>query len=400
MAAAGRSKLVNKNFVIAFLMQILNVTCFSIFGAVIPIWMTDKFGANPAEVGLIIGIAGLSPIIARPFMGFLLDRFGRKRILKIGVLTGGLMSLVFLLAKNPTAILIIRFIQLIPFVATSTALVTIATDIIPEDRRGEGLSYFTTSTTLPLAIGPSVGLALYEGNWQLPFIIAGAIGIAGFLASFLMSLPEFETIAGRFSIKSTFDKRIGISAIISAIAFLALPTIFSFVALYGEEISINLDKVGFVYMSYAASLLLTRVIGARTIDRKDPKTSGISAFLFLVSGLILISFSKSLFSMVLGGFLVGAGAGIILPTLLMMSINMVPNKRGVCNAMVYGGIDVANSIGASIFGVVANMVGRYGPSYLVIAGLELIGLGIFLFVTMPLYNKSIQKIVPQNNSIK
>ena len=390
MSITGRSKLVNKNFVIAFLMQVLNVTCFSIFGAVIPLWMTDQFGANPAEVGLIVGVAGLSPIIARPFMGYLIDRFGRKRILQVGVLLGGVMSLVFLLAKDPTTIFVVRFIQLIPFVATSTGLVTIATDIIPEDRRGEGLSYFTTSTTLPLAIGPSIGLALYKVNWQFPFILAGVIGLIGFVASFILTLPKYETVAGKFSIKSTFDKRVGIAAIISAIAFLALPTIFSFVALYGEEISINLDRVGFVYMSYAASLLITRVVGARTIDKKDPKISGIGAFIFLICGLIVISFSRSLLGMVIGGFLVGAGAGIILPTLLMMSINMAPTKRGVCNAMVYGGIDIANSVGASIFGVVANMLGRYSPSYLVIAGLELVGLGIFLVVTMPLYNKAIK----------
>lgn len=400
MESTGRSKLVNKNFLVAFFMQVLNVTCFSIFGAVIPIWMTDQFGANPAEVGLIVGIAGLSPIIARPFMGYLLDRFGRKKILRIAVLMGGVMSLVFLLAKNPTAILIVRFLQLIPFVATSTALVTVATDVIPEDRRGEGLSYFTTSTTLPFAFGPSIGFALYEMNWQLPFILAGIIGGIGFLASLIIKLPKYETVKGKFSISSALDKRVGIAAIISAIAFLALPTIFSFVALYGEEIAINLDRVGFVYTGYAASLLISRVVGAKTIDQKDPKISGISAFLFLISGLVVISVSRSLLALVAGGFLVGAGAGIILPTLLMMSINMVPTKRGVSNAMVYGGIDVANSLGASIFGVVANFMGRYSPSYLVIAGFELIGLAIFLFVTMPQYNRATQKAAHSGNVLE
>ena len=398
MAQTNSSKLITKDFIIAFVMQVLNITCFSIFNAVIPFWMTDKFNSNPAEIGLVIGLAGLSPIIARPLMGHLLDRFGRKGILQITVVSGGILSLILTLAKDPTAILILRFVQLIPFVATSTALATIASDVVPEDRRGEGLSYFTTSTTLPFAFGPTIGLFLYKSNWLYPFYAAAAIGTISLLGTLFFKLPKIEMTTKKFSVKATFDKRILIAAIISAFAFLALPTIFSFVALYGEEISLNPDRVGLVYASYAASLLITRLVGAKTIDKKDPKFSGISSFVFLIFGMATIGLARSILWMVVGGFLVGAGLGIIFPTLLMMAINMVPEKRGVCNAMVYAGIDVASSIGASIFGVVANFVGKYSPSYMVIAGLELVGLVVFLAFTMPLYKKAIQKEIVLGNS--
>jgi predicted MFS family arabinose efflux permease len=179
---------------------------------------------------------------------------------------------------------------------------------------------------------------------------------------------------------------------------MALPTIFSFIALYGKEISLEANRIGLVYTSYATSLLITRLVGAKTIDKKDPKFSGIISFFSLILGLVTISLARSIFWMVVGGFLVGAGLGIIFPTLLMMAINMVPEKRGVCNAMVYAGIDVASSVGASIFGVVANFVGKYSPSYMVIAGFELVGLLVFLAVTMPLYNKAIRKTVPSGHS--
>jgi MFS family permease len=398
MAQTNSSKLITKDFIIAFIMQALNVTCFSIFNAVIPIWMTDKFGSNPAEVGLVIGLAGLSPIIGRPFMGHLLDRFGRKTILQIAVLFGGVMSLILTTAKDPTAILIIRFIQLIPFVATSTALATIASDVVPEERRGEGLSYFTTSTTLPFAFGPTIGLSLYHYNWLYPFYAAAGIGALSLIATLFFKLPKFEPQTKKFSFKATFDKRILITAAISAISFMALPTIFSFIALYGKEISLDANRIGLVYTSYATSLLITRLVGAKTIDKKDPKFSGIISFFSLILGLVTISLARSIFWMVVGGFLVGAGLGIIFPTLLMMAINMVPEKRGVCNAMVYAGIDVASSVGASIFGVVANFVGKYSPSYMVIAGFELVGLLVFLAATMPLYNKAIRKTVPSGHS--
>ncbi len=387
MIDKNKTRLINKDFIIAFIMQVLIVTCLTLMTTVVPLWMTSRFNADSANIGLVIGISGISPIVARPFMGYLLDRWGRKRILYISVLLFGAINFLYVFAKSPYTVLLIRFIQLIPFAASTTAVVTIATDIIPQNRRGEGLSYFTTSTTLPLAIGPSIGYALYKINWTLPFILAGSIGLVCFIASFFLTVPEYEPSSEKYSFKSLFEKKVVIIALIAGLSFSALPGIFSFISLYGEQLAVNLDLIGYVYTSYAASLLLTRLIGAKVIDKKDPKISGVIALLLLIAGLILISVSNQLVGLFIGAFLAGAGAGIILPTLLMMAINIAPTKRGICNSMVYGGLDVSNSLGASVFGFLAKAFNDYSCSYLAFSGIELIALGIFLFATLPQYRK-------------
>jgi predicted MFS family arabinose efflux permease len=390
MKPKNNTKLINKDFVIAFIIQVLIVTCLTLMTTVVPLWMSSKFNSDTADIGFVVGLSGISTIIARPFMGFLLDRWGRKKILYISTFIFGIINFLYIFSTSSTMVLLIRFIQLVPFAASTTAIVTIATDIIPEDKRGEGLSYFTTSTTLPLAIGPSLGYALYKIEWMMPFILSGCVGILCFVASFFLKVPKHEVSTEQYSFKSLFEKKVLIIALISALAYMALPGIFSFVTLYGQKLNINLDHIGNVYTSYAATLLLSRLIGAKIIDKKDPKISGVIALLLLAFGLILIGFSRHLFGLCAGAALLGAGAGIILPTLLMMAINIAPTKKGICNSMVYGGLDVSNSLGASLFGYLTKLFNDFSVSYLVFSGIEWLALGLFLFATLPQYRQHLQ----------
>lgn len=383
--------LFNKNFILAFIIQVMNVFCFSIFGTVFPLWITDKFNVNSAEVGLILGLSGISSILTRLIVGYLLDRIGRKIILQVGLIISSGTILLFLLLNNPLFVFILRFVQIIPLVAASTALITIVTDTIPVNRRGEGLSYFTSSTTLPLAIGPFIGFALYHVKWNYPFIVASGIGLISFFMSFFFSSTSYVIEKDEHTKSFPFEKNVALPTIITTVAFLSLPAIFSFVALYAKEVSIKISHVGYVYTSFAASMLITRLIGAKTIDNKAPKSTGVLGFLFLICGLIFISVLKNLLGLMAGSFLVGAGTGILFPMLLMMSINMAPDKKALCNAMVYGGIDIANIVGPMVFGVITNTFQSYGLAYLSIALIEIFGLVIFLKGAIPKYQKIIQK---------
>ena len=50
----------------------------------------------------------------------------------------------------------------IGFGMTSTSFPTMASDVIPIKRLGEGMGYFGLSTTLAMSIGPMIGLTLLQ----------------------------------------------------------------------------------------------------------------------------------------------------------------------------------------------------------------------------------------------
>ena len=91
----------------------------------------------------------------------------------------------YLGATSIFILLVLRFIHGFSFGLAASG--TIAADVIPEDRRGEGMGYYSTFTSFAMVIGPFVGLSTMElvgfnSMFIICAIVAGlSVGIANFI---------------------------------------------------------------------------------------------------------------------------------------------------------------------------------------------------------------------------
>ncbi|NAZ18190.1 MFS transporter, partial [Glutamicibacter soli] len=77
-----------------------------------------------------------------------------------------------------------RIVQGIGWGFSTTATGTIATDLIPPKRRGEGMGYFGLSGNIALAFGPSLGLTLVDViTFPQLFLICASGGLIAFILS-------------------------------------------------------------------------------------------------------------------------------------------------------------------------------------------------------------------------
>lgn len=384
-----KSKIFTKNFIILFFIQMMIFSSLSLTGSIFPYWLSNQFNISSDKVGIILGLAGVGMILARPFMGYVVEKFGRKNMLIASLFLFAFTNFLYIQVNSINAVLIIRFFQGIPFTLSTTAISTLASDLVPEDRRGEGLSYFSISSTISLGIGPSIGFAFYAISWMRPFIISIVICFISLFISFFVRVPDQLTASdNKYSLKSIFEKKILIISVVGAISFMAMPSVFSFIAFYANELNIYLSNIGLIFSFYAIGLLFIRLFGAKIIEKKSPAFSGSLSIILLAIGLLLISLSRSLESLLIGSLIVGAGSGTILPTLLTMALNIVPEKKGICNALIFGGLDLANSAGLLLFGAIVGKTGDYSFTYLMFALFEVIALMIFWFITIPFYKRS------------
>lgn len=390
MEQEKKPKLITKNFLFIFFIDILFASCFGILASIIPLWLSDRFQADSSTIGLVLGLSGLSTLLSRPFMGYAIDRWGRKNILRLSLILFAILNFSFLFAQSLWAIFIIRFLQCIPFAATTTCNITIATDAMPAERRGEGFSYFTAAATLPMAIGPAIGLALFKTNWYWPFIVAGSIGVLCFIFSLFIKIQSFKPQINKFTIQSLFNKRLLPISLIGSLSISVIPGLLSYLVLYAGEISLDLNAVGVIMMCYAICLLIVRVFGAKIINRTDPKKTGFFAMLFLGVGGLIIGLSHEIIGITIGAILMGIGMGTMLPTMLMMAARIPPENRGVSNSMVFAGVDIAQSAGSYGFGALAKLIGTYGNTYIAFSGFEILGIVVFLLSVIPHYEKDKQ----------
>lgn len=121
----------------------------------IPLFVKD-LGGSDQMVGMIVGIFTFSALLIRPYAGHALESKGRGYVYLIGLAIFVLSVGAFAFTASMLFLIIIRIIQGVGWGFSTTAGGTVATDLIPPKRRGEGMGYFGLSGNIALSFGPSL----------------------------------------------------------------------------------------------------------------------------------------------------------------------------------------------------------------------------------------------------
>ena len=133
---------------------------------VLSLFSEQMEGATPFLVGLAISVYGLTQAILQIPFGLLSDRFGRKKIIIIGLILFATGSFVAAVSTTIYGVLIGRAIQ--GSGAIAAAIMALVADLTQEVHRTKAMA------TIGASIGISFGVAITLGP-----ILAGYIGVSG-----------------------------------------------------------------------------------------------------------------------------------------------------------------------------------------------------------------------------
>ncbi|MDA8343857.1 MAG: MFS transporter [Thermaerobacter sp.] len=138
------------------------------------LYMHTVTGASPAMVGLVIGLAALSSLVASFVLGPLSDRLGRKPSLVAGSLAQLVGLVGFGFAHTLPAFAALQVFSGMAWALQGPAYQALLTDLTPEPRRVRifGLNYWAVN--IGAATGPLLGAVIGSGRSPLPFLIAAA----------------------------------------------------------------------------------------------------------------------------------------------------------------------------------------------------------------------------------
>ena len=78
-----KEKLWNRSFIAAGCGNFLLFFAFYLLLPILPIYLADVFEANKSTIGIILSSYTITALLIRPFGGYMVDTFPRKRLLVI-----------------------------------------------------------------------------------------------------------------------------------------------------------------------------------------------------------------------------------------------------------------------------------------------------------------------------
>ena len=128
---------------------------------------------KPDLVGIIIASSGFSGIIASPFAGAAVDRFGRKKTAIVGMLISMPALFTLSLSNSLVAFIILFLILGIGNAVIWAALITLSVEVLPPNARGTSSSIFNFARFFGYAIAPIILATVFSNYGIIPLYIIG-----------------------------------------------------------------------------------------------------------------------------------------------------------------------------------------------------------------------------------
>lgn len=391
-------RLFNRNYLLLCAANFLFFFSFYLLLPVLPFFIRDSFMADKSVVGAVISCYTLATLCVRPFSGYLMDTFKRKPVYVIGLSLFTLVFCGYIFAASVALLVMVRIMHGLAFGLSSVGGNTLVIDVVPSAKRGEGIGFFGVANNIAMAVGPMVGLFMYERlSFNAIFIVCALCGVlAVILASPIQTkvrppVKRPPVSLDRFVLKEGLPA--GLSFALLAFAY---GQISNYIAMYAQEINLSISS-GTFFMVYAVGLISSRLFSGRMVDRGKLIHTIILGFVIVCIALLGLALCRVISevapSMMLVYFLVialicGLGFGTCFPTFNALFINLAPNsKRGTATSTYLTTWDLGLGIGIFSGGAIAEYL-SFSAAYYVADAMVFLALLFFIIVVAPHYKRN------------
>jgi MFS family permease len=359
------------------LVAVATFFAFLSIGVVLPVlprYAEGPLGAGSVGVGLAVGAASLTALLAQPPAGRLGDLRGRRPLLMGGGVLMVVGALGLVAAEGLAPVVGLRLLSGLGEALFLVGGISIINDIAPEHRRGEALSLYTLASYGGLAVGPLLGeLVLRDDHGDSVWLLAASAGLtAGLLGPFL---PETGAHDGEPTAASGswLPHRDGLlPGLVLGMGLFGFGGFNAFIALYALDI--GLDAAGPLFALFAIVVVTVRSLGAKIPDRLGPLRTVRIALVLLASGLAVIGLWQAAAGLYLGTLVFSVGQALAFPALMTLALQRAPaRERGAVAGTVTAFVDLAIASGAVALGGVADL-GGYPSVFLASAAVAAAGL--------------------------
>ena len=379
-----------------FYLCTLGVFCFISYNLVrMPVLslFAESLGAGPERIGLIVSVSTITGVLLKLPSGALSDIYGRKMLLRIGVVAFGLPPFIYPFISDLNALTALRFVHgLATAIFAPSALATVA-DLYKE-RRGAALGTYTACTQSGSLLGPFLGGWLaYTAGFSTAFVTAGVFGCIAILIFFSLHLDEppprvrerglapVMAEMGKGFLAVARNRKVLITSSTDAAKMVANGALMAFLPLYGLSVGLNAGQVGLLFSVQAVTSFFSKPVMGRVSDRVGRQPLILAGLLICAVTFISMPHvgSFALLLVLSSGF--GFGEAVVSSSSAALVADSSEFKRlGAGMGMQGTVMDIGHASGPLLAGLLIAHV-SYQGAFAVIAGLQILA-AIAFWATM------------------
>ena len=378
-------RLWNKNYIKAMTSNFMLYFAFYILTPLLPLYLSETFGTSKDMIGIVLSGYTVAALIFRPFSGYMVDSFSRKKVLMICFFVFFAFFLGYIAAGTLLMFAIVRTLHGAPFGAVTVANSTVAIDVLPTSRRNEGIGFYGLSNNLAMAIAPSIGIYIYKytNDFSLLFWIALVVAFIGLITVSTLEIPTKEIVKNKnkISLDRFFLTRAWMLAINIAFFGFCFGVLSNYLAIYSKEVLGITGGTGTYFMLLSIGLFTSRLQGSKALRAGKLTQNAAAGMVISLVGYILFVACHHPIGYYVSALLIGLGNGHMYPAFLNMFISVAHhNERGTANSSILTSWDAGFGIGILMGGVVAEWF-DYTAAFWTVAIVNSIGVALFFIVT-------------------
>ncbi|WP_171020254.1 Bcr/CflA family efflux MFS transporter [Hydrogenophaga sp. 2FB] len=361
------------------------------------------FGSSQAAVQLTFSAYVVAYGALQLLYGPLSDRLGRKKILLLGLVLGGLGSLAAALAGDITTLTAARVLQGAGCAAGMVVGRAMVQDLFEGRERTRAMAYIGMAMGLCPPLATIVGGELHVRlGWQANFVLMAVLAVVLFIAAWRFlpdPKPATEPPQTHWlrDMASSYAQLARAPGFLLYVAILSMTTATFYAFLAGAPIVLGSYGVGpagigyyimFVPLAYiAGNFLTTRLVhrvGERAVMRLGQGSTLAGIGLMLALALAGVDTPLALAVPLL---LLGIGHGLLVPPTLIGTVGLLPALAGAAAAVA----GLAQQLMGAVGGFVVGLVPHDGAVNL---GWLMLGLSASAAVAMALLQRGQQRAAP------
>ncbi len=339
------------------------------------------YASNPEDAlgqgGLLISAYALGVVVGAPTIAAVAARFPRKKLLL--VLLAIIVVATIASAVLPTfgLVLAARFISGLPHGAYFGIASLVAASLMGPGQRGRGIAFVLSGLTISNVIGvPSITYLGQVTSWRVAYFAVAAIFALTFVAVayFVPNQGGDPSATMRRELRAFTRSQVWFALAIGAIGFGGFFAVYTYIAPVVTEVAKQQESfVPIALVVFGLGMTLGNLVGGRLADKHVMRTLFACFGVFIVALIGFALTAQTVVGLMLFAFLVATAASALSPAIQTRLMDVAGDSQTMAAAVNHSSLNLGNSLGAFLGGVVIAAGFGYLSSAWVGLGLALLG---------------------------